>query len=403
MHTQSKRRSRGTGSLFQRNGRWVGQFRADGKLVKRTLGPVRAPGGRSGLTRTQAEAALREVMVQPPKPTKPVPENATTLVAVGHALIAALKRRGRKKATLEGYKTVVEQHMTPHFGDALIGDVNKAAVTGFLTFMEQGGGTGRVRSMKTVVNAYKVLYTLFEYAEAEELVASNPCRKVQPPAVEDTPLGEGNERWMTVEEVEAACREVATDEWGRVEKALYITAAWTGMRMGELLALRWRDVRWDQGSIWVGRSFVRAELSTPKSRKGRHVPLIERVAQELNTLSLVTHYGQPDDLVFGHPHLGTPLDRSKVTRRWQAAVKRAGLRRHRFHDLRHTFATTMLNHLHNDKRAAEQVRQWLGHADLRTTEGTYAQWIHDSAERDAAQRAYERAMGTVTQSMAVAV
>jgi integrase len=396
-------RARGTGTLLTRTtasgeDRWIGQWWADGKQVRRTLGPKRGRGSRKGMTETEANRELARLMAEH-EPTKEISEpSQLTVVQVGQALIEELQQRGRKRATIEGYTTVIEQHMAGFFKDTLIGAVDKAKVKAFIKYMDDGGATKQVKSRKTVLNAYKVLHSVLDHAEAEDLIASNPARKVATPTAPKVALGEGEERWLSVEEVEAVCRKSAGDDWGDLEPALWITAAWTGMRIGEITALRWRDVRWAKGSIWVGRAYVRGQVSTPKSNKGRHVPLVGRVAQELEALSKRTNYAADDDLVFAHPDLGTPLDRTKLSKRWQAAVKRAGLRPHRFHDLRHTFATTMLNNLNNDKRAAEQVRQWLGHADLRTTEETYAMWIHDSAETQAAQAAYDRATNPSSQT-----
>jgi integrase len=114
------------------------------------------------------------------------------------------------------------------------------------------------------------------------------------------------------------------------------------VRQSELLGLRWRDV--DSGSqrVRVRNAFVRGEhaaegksdLSTKRS-----VPMTDRLVIELERWRSRSVFDRPDDLVFAHPHLGTPLDRTKVTRRFQAACRSAGVPIIRFHDLRHTFAT----------------------------------------------------------------
>jgi integrase len=132
------------------------------------------------------------------------------------------------------------------------------------------------------------------------------------------------------------------DPLGEVERVLYLTAAMTGMRQGELLALRWMDVDWPAHRVCVRRNLVRGQFGTPKSkRSSRSIPLADEVARELELLYQSSSYQADADLVFAHPHSGRPLDRSRLLKRFKAALKRAGVREVRFHDLRHTFGTRM--------------------------------------------------------------
>jgi integrase len=92
----------------------------------------------------------------------------------------------------------------------------------------------------------------------------------------------------------------------------------------------------------VRRDFVRGEFGTPESkRSARSVPLASRVATELELLFQDSQYKKDDDLVFAHPETGKPIDRSKLLKRFKAALRRADVRAVRFHDLRHTFGTRM--------------------------------------------------------------
>src|SRR5439155_20660163 len=122
------------------------------------------------------------------------------------------------------------------------------------------------------------------------------------------------------------------------------TAAMTGLRQGELIALRWRDVDWQAGRIRVRQNYVEGEYGTPKSRRStRSVPMADRVGGELDRLAkLVAPDGDanPDALVFADPHTRGPLQRSAVLRRFRRALKAAKLDpEFVFHSLRHTFGT----------------------------------------------------------------
>ena len=145
------------------------------------------------------------------------------------------------------------------------------------------------------------------------------------------------------------------------DAAIFLTAAFTGLRRGELVALRWRDVDFAGSVLRVRSSYVEGRLSTPKSGKVRSVPLAPDVAEALAKLGQRERFTGDDDLVFVGDW-GGYLDASALRRRYGTALNRAGLRRLRFHDLRHTFGTRMIA-----KADIRRVQEWMGHADIQTT------------------------------------
>jgi integrase len=86
------------------------------------------------------------------------------------------------------------------------------------------------------------------------------------------------------------------------DATVYVTAAFTGLRMGELRALRWRDVDFERSVVRVRASYAEGELSVPKSGKVRSVPLVAEVAQALARLGERDGWNADDDLVFAEPH-----------------------------------------------------------------------------------------------------
>jgi integrase len=237
------------------------------------------------------------------------------------------------------------------------------------------------RATKSILNDLGLLHSIFAYGEKRGWCVGNPCKLVDKPRNANA---DAEIRFLDEAELEALLGEVPDDELGRVERVLYLTAAMTGLRQGELLALRWHDVDWMASRLRVRRNFVRGEFGTPKSRRSsRSVPLADRVSVELDLLHRETHYGGDDDLVFGHPHLGKPVDRSKLLKRFKRAAGRAGLREVRFHDLRHTFGTRI---------AAAGVpmralQEWMGHRDFKTTL-IYADYAPSTQERELVERAF---------------
>jgi integrase len=124
------------------------------------------------------------------------------------------------------------------------------------------------------------------------------------------------------------------------------------------------------------RSFTHGALTEPKSGRGRVVPMAPEVATALARLLQRDRFTSPDDLVF--PGIaGSFFDESALRRRYKAAQAGAGLRRLRLHDLRHTFASTVISHAD-----PVEVQEWAGHADL----GTTKRYLHYRDRGDAAKR-----------------
>jgi integrase len=160
----------------------------------------------------------------------------------------------------------------------------------------------------TTLATYRSALETHSFAERNGWCTDNPCARVDRPQVESTL----DIRFLNEEEFKALLEavDVEHEPLGRVDRAIFLTAAMTGLRQGELLALRWRDVDWRAERIRVRRSYVRGHWGTPKSRRGlRSVPLGTRVARELEQLRQRSVHDADEDLVFGHP-CRVPLQRS---------------------------------------------------------------------------------------------
>jgi integrase len=181
----------------------------------------------------------------------------------------------------------------------------------------------------------------------------NAAAEVEKPALSRS----GDIQVFSPEEVWALVRAASSEQ----DAAFYLTAAFTGLRLGELLALCWRDVDFPGATVRVRSSYAAKALTTPKSGKVRAIPLAPDVAQALARLGDREHWVGDDDLVFVG-ETGSYLDGSALRRRYKAALMRAELRPLRFHDLRHTFGTRMIS-----KTDIRRVQEWMGHADIQTT------------------------------------
>jgi len=202
-----------------------------------------------------------------------------------------------------------------------------------------------------------VAHGVFKYAVRAHGLARNPASAelVDRPTVSYS----GEFDALDAEELAALVRAAADEQ----DAALYLAAAMTGLRQGELLALRWRDVDFAGQRIHVRRSWshVAQHEKAPKSGKVRSVPLVEELLGPLDRLTRREHFTGEDDLVFCS-QVGGHLHHQTLRRRYYAALEAAGLRRVRFHDLRHCFGSVAVRAF-----PLSDVQAMLGHAHVTTT------------------------------------
>jgi integrase len=274
------------------------------------------------------------------------------------------------------------------FGGRPVAKITGTDVERFLRRLDRDGVSARNVNMHR-----QVLANVFEYAARPDSLAlpANPVRSAnkrredysKPPAT------------FNAEQVMALAR-AATDGTHRrsgsaaladtelVEQrladeqdaALYTVAGFAGLRQGELRALRWRHVRFDDRTLVVVAAMSAGVDTSTKSGKWRAVPMVREVFVGLDRLSQRTRFTGPDDYVFVGAG-GGPLDESALRRRYARARDAAGLPPLPFHHLRHTFATLAIRGLD-----PATVQSLLGHSKITTTERyLHARPLTELAER----------------------
>jgi integrase len=376
-------RSYGTGSLYVRTDRgggetWYGSWYSGGQRIKRRLGPKRAAGSREGLTRAQAEAEFRRMIAA--TQVKPRPGERLMVEEVAQRYIAHAERRGRKRSTCANIESETRVHLAPFFRGRSLDAIQPEDVLDLIATLQ-----GKQLAPKTIRNVIATLSALFNFARAPQRrwASANPCEGLELPAVpQSTEI-----RFLSLDEVDALVENARPGIYRALDRALFLTAAMTGLRKGELLALRWRDVDWPAGRIRVRQNYVRGEFGTPKSRRStRSVPMADDVGGELERLFQQSRWRGDDDLVFGHPVTGEPLPKANVTRRFRRALRAAGLDEGRvFHDLRHTFGTRMAT----AGVPMRTLQEWMGHRDLATTQ-IYADYAPSAREAEMVASAFAR-------------
>lgn len=354
----------------RRGPQWYAKWRdAEGQHQKR-LGPAWTRRGRPAdgyYTKTTAQAILDAILADARRgrlESRPAAQGITFREAAADFLHWVEHDRQRKRSTLDDYRSAVNAHLLPAFGDLRLEDIHATTIDAWRRRIV----SERRLANRTVNKLLTILHGVFERARKVYGLPGNPVSEVE----KQPRRHRVNIDVYSGEEVWALVRAAANDQDG----ALFLTAAFTGLRMGELLALRWRDVDFERQSIQVNASYTHGVLDVPKSGRGRSVPLIDPVAVALTKLRGREHSTQPDDVVFVGLG-GTHVDASALRRRYIKARKSAGLRALRFHDLRHTFGTYAI-------RTADprELQHWMGHAQFSTTEV----YLSYKPQADAARR-----------------
>jgi integrase len=360
----------------KRGPQWYAKYRLpDGRQIQRRIGPHwterkgKPPAGY--YTKASARAWLDETLAKARRGELPGQvRTGTTLVLALDDWLAYKRDRKIKLSTQIDYEHMVARYkkvFAEKFGER-IGpeDVTPQMVEEFRDALLAEGLSDRT------VNKYlTVLHGLFVWAQRRYKLPANPVKNV-----ERRPHAKrGNIDVYSREEVLALVRAAESKQDGTI----YLTAAFTGLRLGELLALRWRDVNFTNSAVHVRQNFTNGRVDTPKSGQERTVPMSDEVAQALAALGQRDEFRGDDDLVFCGAR-GGHLAGHRLRDRYKAARKKAGLRALRFHDLRHTFGSHAIR-----TADSREVMEWMGHQDLATTQ----RYLQFKPRQDAARRISE--------------
>ncbi|MBV9338866.1 MAG: site-specific integrase [Solirubrobacterales bacterium] len=371
-----RRRAYGTGTLRVVRGSWLASwYGPDGRRVQRKVGAVRTEGRADGLTKAQAERVLRR-MREIESPRSAPDGQRVTMEEAGEEFCHRLEMRGRRKSHRLTVGSDLRNHIAPFFDSKTLDRIRPEDIERYIAAKRTA------LAIKTIRNHVNTMHSVFELGLRKGWCQINPVKLADRPTVKKT---ETRIQFLDQAELEKLLDAPYPDDaFGRIEPTLYLTAAMSGLRQGELFGLRWRDVDFDARKLRVVSPFVRGEFGDPKSSgSGRSVPMAERVAVALRQLREHSYYARDRDLVFCHPDTGKPLDRSKLVRRFKQALDRAEVHRITFHELRHTFGTRMAA----AGTPMRTLQYWMGHADSKTTQ-IYAHYQPSDQEADAVDRAF---------------
>lgn len=262
-----------------------------------------------------------------------------------------------KLSTFESYKHIIKNHLTPVMGDYLLTELDTGRLQRYVAMR-----LGTVKP-KTVINELVPLKEMFKHAVLWGYLKVNAAEYVERPRVEREEM-----EILTPEEVG-----LLLDHSSPKRKTLFLTAVLTGMRRGELLGLKWGDIDRNYTQIHVRRSLWKGQFVTPKSKKSeRKIDLSPHLAEALRQHKLTCPASELD-LVFCNSE-GAPVEPDNMVKRdFLPVLKKAGINRVRFHDLRHTNVALRIEQGQNIK----YIQHQLGHASIQTTLDRYGHLLTD--------------------------
>ena len=382
-----KRRANGEGNIRKRkDGRWEGRYTAgydpeSGKrIIKNVLGKTQAE------VKEKLKAAISES--QKLDVSKAGTYTVSSWVRTWYEVYAEPRIRPNTKAYYTNY---IENHIIPGIGNISLDKLTTIQIQRFYNNLQKSGRVQRKNfpelrdkslSPRVVRGVHTLLRNCLEQAVAERLLLANPAQGCKLPQLE--------KKEMKILPQEKIGMYLAEAERRGLLAAFYLELT-TGLRRGELLGLKWSDIDLEKGDLRVQRQIGRIDgkiIEMPLKTKNAYRTLPLSV-DAIDVLMQQRRKTGNSEWVFPSP-TGGPMSPDSVLHMLHRVLKRAGLPKVRFHDLRHTFATLALQNGVDIKT----VSGMLGHFSAGFTLDTYAH-VTTSAKREAAKTMGSILSGTV--------
>jgi integrase len=351
----------------------VTRYRDDGTEYYLLRYRVRDPSAKSGWkekTEVLASTAKKKALEEGQKRMREInkinqssPRPSLTFESFANGLWRSfVANKNYKPSTVSSYQSMLDNYVLPLLGKKLLNQIGPEQVTSFLEDVRAGGV-----SSKYLLNLYTLVRLMFEVAVEYDLIEVNPVRKKL-----HRPSWERKEKpALSAEEIRRVIERVPERY-----RMLFVLVALTGLRVGELLALRWRNVFTDSRLLTITHSLWKGQLVSPKTKSSmRSIRLPAMLVRLLQDHRAVSKWIGPDDFVFCRED-GSPLNPDYLRKDvLYVAIASAGIERvsreHGFHLFRHSAASIV----HAETRDLKAAQELLGHSRIDTTADVY---VHTS-------------------------
>jgi integrase len=295
-----------------------------------------------------------------------------------------LRKSEVAETTYDGYHTYIDKHLVPYFRDLNLNiqDITAGHIFDYVNYLSNDGGRKDNKiggqSNTSIRKIISILRQVFEYAVLYGDIKINPA--IQVPLPKSTNKKDERQVFLTSEDAQKMLDAFQNEEIGPI---VYVTLYY-GLRKSEALGLRWQAVDFDANTITINHTVVGnghiVRKDTTKTYTSRRT---YELLPDVKALLLKLKDQQDDykrrlgsgyhmnDYIFKNPN-GVPYRPDSLTRSFKRALARHGLPQMRYHDLRHSTASILV-----DKGwDINDIKEWLGHADISTTANIYAHISH---------------------------
>ncbi|MFZ0927896.1 MAG: tyrosine-type recombinase/integrase [Syntrophobacteraceae bacterium] len=284
-----------------------------------------------------------------------------------HIYIKALRRH----STFVRYRDILKTYVYPALGKNCLDEIKRVDIRNLILKLHKGG-----LSKSSVCLVRDVISGSMSYAVDEELIPVNPAigiiKKLQLERDKKISI-----KPLNLKEVQVfldACTKHYPEHY-----PFFLCAFRTGMRLGELLAVKWSDIDWHGKFIRVSRSYKTGRVEPTKTGRVRHIDMSDQLADTLKKLltarkeeALRDGSGEVTEVIFHHN--GKYMEQNHIRKIFKRLLTKAGLRELRVHDIRHTMASLLLS----DGASPVYVKEQLGHTSIQMTVDIYGHLIPSS-------------------------
>jgi len=285
----------------------------------------------------------------------------------------------RRESTYERYREALKRHIYPALSDKRLDEITRGTIRDFLTSQISKG-----YSRATVTLNKDVVGGVFNHAIDEEILASNPCRGITKRLGFSKKQSKPEIEPLTTNELKLYL-DVCINSFPEYYP-FFLCLARTGIRLGEAIAIRISDIDFNSKYIWIKRSYRRGKFTAPKNGKTRKVDMSDQLARVLTNLvkerkkeALRSGEGDVSQLLFLNK--GKIIEQNYIRRIHDRILRKAGIRKIRVHDLRHTYSSLLLT----QGESPVYVKEQLGHHSIQMTVDIYGHLI-PSSNRQAVNR-----------------